>query len=183
MDDSSRKCSNPGCDNKGKHLCSACGEEKYCTKECQKSHWGAHKLACKSAVKPEAAALLKSFDSLSSKQLKNIISAKAATMDPKPKHTLLNKLEKIVEKAELVKVARDNVSLSEVESLLSGEAKVNAAAATGGGGVPVARPSRRSGTRMVAQQNPTGTPSPDQLRQQAAMMRKNPGQCRVNWYQ
>eukprot|EP01032_Pedospumella_encystans_P033902 gene33902-38315_t len=110
-----RLCAKKGCDNVGKHLCSGCGEEIYCSKECQKAHWAEHKPSCKSAVKPESAALLKSLDSLSIKQLKNVMKAKAATFDNKKKTIVLTKLESIVEKPNLVKFVQEHVNISEVE--------------------------------------------------------------------
>src|SRR4051794_15273225 len=105
-----RVCGSANCKKTGKHLCSGCGEEIYCSKECQKEHWPSHKLACKSAVKPEAAVFLKSFDALSIKQLKNILKAKAASFDKKKKDRILTKLESISEKGELVKLVEEHVS-------------------------------------------------------------------------
>ncbi len=168
-------CANGTCGNPGKHLCSGCGEELYCTKDCQKAHWPAHKLACKMAVKPEAAAFLKSFDALSIKQLKNLLTAKAATMDPKPKYTLLGKLERVAEKPELVKLANENVSTNEVEFLLAGTSKPAPALAASSSGVKANQRNVRNG-KYVMQEAPPGTvPTPEQMRQQAAMMRKDPG--------
>jgi len=46
-------CSNPTCQKKwvqGQPMfksCSQCGQAKYCSKECQRSHWKQHKRACK----------------------------------------------------------------------------------------------------------------------------------------
>ena len=71
-----KKCSNPTCFNIGVHLCSGCGEEIYCDKKCQLSHWPDHKSKCREATKPVAAVLNQSFESLSIKQLKNLIKAK-----------------------------------------------------------------------------------------------------------
>lgn len=164
-----RLCASSSCSNVGKHLCSGCGEEIYCSKECQKSHWATHKQSCKTAVKPEAAAFLKSFDSLSAKQLKNIMKAKAATYEGKRKSSVLAKLENIVEKPGLVKLVSEHVDPSEVEGLLSGSFV----------GVNESRNSSSSSTikdkRKTSNSNNNGpTPTPEQLRQQASMMRKQP---------
>ena len=40
-------CSNTGCEERGKSKCAACGQVSYCGQTCQKSHWIAHKTACK----------------------------------------------------------------------------------------------------------------------------------------
>jgi hypothetical protein len=179
-------CGNGSCGNPGKHLCSGCGEEVYCTKECQKAHWATHKYACKTAVKPEAAALMKSFDGFSIKQLKNLVAAKAAGMDPKHKETLLYKLEHISEKNDLVKLCQENVTLSEVENLLSGTAATSKPVSVAP--VAVSSSGRGSGSsrngKYVLQEAPPGTvPTPDQMRQQAAMMRSNPGSYDyVSWH-
>eukprot|EP01040_Poterioochromonas_malhamensis_P000878 gene878-931_t len=128
-----RVCANTGCENPGKHLCSGCGEEIYCSKECQKAHWAKHKLACKSAVKPEAAMFIKSFDQLSVKQLKNIIIAKATTFEASKKNKILKRVEQTVEKPALVKLVKDHVQPEEIEALLTtpASAKVEAASSSG----------------------------------------------------
>jgi tetratricopeptide (TPR) repeat protein len=41
------QCARPGCVQSGKHGCSACFIEAYCSGECQKADWKAHKLICK----------------------------------------------------------------------------------------------------------------------------------------
>jgi hypothetical protein len=40
-------CDQPGCAGAGTHKCSGCGLVYYCSKECQKAHWKAHKSVCK----------------------------------------------------------------------------------------------------------------------------------------
>lgn len=172
-----RVCANPSCQNLGKHLCKGCGEELYCSRDCQKAHWAQHKLACKSAVKPESTAFMKSFDELSVKQLQNVIKAKASTMDTKKRTAVLDKLESIVEKPALVKLAREHIHLAEVEVLLSSPS----------GTAPVVPPptsssaGKKRGQKVVEVQHQQpafgrggGTPSPAQMRQQASMIRKNP---------
>lgn len=44
------KCSNPECSQAEKGSlseCSACHQTRYCSKDCQKAHWSAHKESCK----------------------------------------------------------------------------------------------------------------------------------------
>lgn len=173
---SSRKCANPGCTKAGKHLCSGCGEESYCSKECQKAHWTDHKLACKSAVKPEAIAFLKSFDSLSIKQLKNVMKAKAATYEGKKKTIILTKLESIVEKPNLVKFVEEHVQLSEVEALLSASANLPPSDPTSSSSSSKSKKSSSSGSAPSMHNQPM--PTPKQLREQARMMREQPNAVR-----
>jgi hypothetical protein len=150
-------------------LCSGCGEEIYCSKECQKADWPNHKALCKAAVKLEGAVLLQSFDSLSIKQLKNIMKAKAATFEGKKKSIMLAKLENISEKPSLVKFVEENVKLSEVESLLSMDTVSSASTSS----------TTDSSNKKGRGRTPTPPmPSPAQLRQQAKMMRENPSTVR-----
>lgn len=168
-----RKCGNKGCRNKGKHLCSGCGEEIYCSKECQKADWAAHKEACKSAVKPESAALLQSFDSLSVKQLKNIMKAKAASYEGKKREIVLSKLDAMVEKPNLVKFVQEHVELAEVETLLSVPvSETSGGSSSSSGNKP--KGSRSSSTNSP----PMPMPTPRQLREQARMMREQPSAVR-----
>lgn len=166
-----RICGNANCKKNGKHLCSGCGEEIYCSKECQKEHWSAHKLACKTAVKPEAAAFLKSFDALSVKQLKNILKVKAASFDKKKKDIILAKLERLAEKEELVKLVEEHVAKSEIESLLTSSTPATDSASSSS-----SINKKKTTTTKVNKAMPT--PTPAQLRQQAEMMRRNPGMVR-----
>lgn len=178
-------CANPTCNNPGKHLCSGCGGESYCSKECQKAHWPIHKSTCKASVKPEAAAFLKDFDMLTPKQLKNILKAKAATYESKKKSTVLAKLENVVEKPALIKLVKEHVNASEIELLLSNPAgslkdqydQANTAANQQAKGASNARVKKQT-TFAPEVASKLATPSPDQLRQQASMMRKNPGLVR-----
>lgn len=177
-----RLCANPGCENPGKHLCSGCGEEIYCSKECQKSHWSIHKNACKSAIKPEAAMFIKSFDQLSIKQLKNIMIAKASTFDTNRKNKILKRVDEIIEKPALVKLVKDHVQPEEIEALLTTPASAKAEAASSSGNNSNSATGARNAKNKNAQTRQTfegmATPTPDQLRQQAALMRKNPGLVR-----
>uniref|UniRef100_A0A0G4HVX9 MYND-type domain-containing protein n=1 Tax=Chromera velia CCMP2878 TaxID=1169474 RepID=A0A0G4HVX9_9ALVE len=43
----SLRCDAPGCSKKGTQKCRSCKEARYCSKECQVSHWSVHKEACK----------------------------------------------------------------------------------------------------------------------------------------
>jgi hypothetical protein len=45
------KCARPGCDKEGINRCSICLREPYCSGECQKIDWKAHKLICKTLKK------------------------------------------------------------------------------------------------------------------------------------
>jgi hypothetical protein len=42
-------CHHIGCNNAGEHVCSGCGNARYCSKECQKTCWKSHKLECQMA--------------------------------------------------------------------------------------------------------------------------------------
>lgn len=177
-----RQCANKSCSKIGIHLCSGCGEEIYCSKGCQKEHWPVHKPSCMQAVKPEAAAFMKSLDTMSVKQLKNIMRAKAATFEVKKRSIVLAQLEKIVEKPSLVKFVQEYVNPAEVESLLSAPAPAPPSSSSSGGNGSQKKSSGRKngGTSSGGIPNPHAsrfannnyaTPSPDQLRQQASMMR------------
>jgi hypothetical protein len=176
-----RVCANPGCNNTGKHLCSGCGGEIYCSKECQKAHWTVHKQTCKSSVKPEAAMFIKSFDELTAKQLKNIMIAKATTFETSKKDKILKKIDSIVEKPALVRLVKEHVSPEEIEPLLTTPASVKAEAAANATTSSSGNAGGAGGKKKLVQKtqfDANQTPSPDQLRQQAAFMRKNPGMVR-----
>jgi hypothetical protein len=158
-----RLCANKKCDKVGVHLCGGCGEEIYCSRECQRDHWGVHKEACKNAARPEDAKQAKSLDALSVKQLKNFIKAKAATFDDRKKKFVLDEMEKHIEKATLVKFASEYVKVSEVEKLLSSPA-VQAA--------KVQKEKKKEAKEALKGMFPA--PTPENLRQQATMMRQNP---------
>jgi tetratricopeptide (TPR) repeat protein len=42
------KCANPDCEENGKLKCASCSSVAYCSHQCQKKHWPAHKANCKS---------------------------------------------------------------------------------------------------------------------------------------
>lgn len=174
-----RLCANPGCENPGKHLCSGCGGEIYCSRECQKAHWAVHKQTCKSSIKPEAAMFIKSFDELSVKQLKNIMIAKASTFDDAKKTKILKKVDSIVEKPALVRLVKEHVQPEEIEALLKtpASAKLEAKeAASSSGNSSSSGNMKNKKVKQTFEGLPT--PTPEQLRQQASMMRKNPGLVR-----
>jgi hypothetical protein len=178
-----RICANPSCSNPGKHLCSGCGEEIYCSRDCQKVHWTEHKAACQAATKPESAALLKSFDALSIKQLKNVMIAKASTFEPKKRDKVLKKLENIVEKPGLIKLVKEHVSINEIETLLTtspAAAKMQEMASSSGNSSSSSKNKKHKSNTIVPPSSfeNMSMPSPDQLRQQAAMMRRNPDMVR-----
>ena len=162
-----RLCANKKCDKVGVHLCSGCGEEIYCSKECQKEHWAIHKEACKAATKPQAAATARSFESLSVKQLKNVLKAKAATFDERKRTWMISEAEKHIEKPALIKFVSENVKFGEVEKLLSSPA-IEAA--------KVKTEEKKKTKEALKSLFPT--PTPEQLKQQAAMMRQNPDMVR-----
>jgi MYND finger len=179
-----RLCANGSCEKAGKHLCSGCNEELYCSRDCQKSHWLLHKRSCLTATKPVA---VSSFDSLSAKQLKNLLKVKAAGFDKDAKKTVLDLLDQIVEKPQLVALVAEHVKLSEIESLLSISDGANGKSSSGSSS---SSSSSSSGSRNQTAKKSKDTssknsghptqpvPTPDQLRQQAAMIRKDPQSIR-----
>jgi len=175
--DDHRRCANQSassrCTNSGRHLCSGCGEEIYCSKECQRIHWPTHKVQCQKAVKPEAASFLKSIDSLSIKQLKNIMKAKAASMDTKKRALVLSQLDQIVEKPSLVKFVEEHVQRSEIEGLLSTS---GASSSSSSNGKTISSSSSSSGSKSkqggrssLAGSAAGAPPTAQQMRQQASV--------------
>ena len=159
-----RLCAFAGCDNVGVHLCSGCGEEIYCSKECQKAHWATHKPLCSKATNTSK---LRNFDSLSAKQLKNALKAKAAGFDDSKRKSVLDQLEKLVEKPELVHFVSKYVKPSEIDKLLSSPA------------VEAAKEKKEEKKKTKeALKNLFPTPTPEQLKEQSAMMRNNPNLVR-----
>ena len=209
-----RLCANSGCEKAGLHLCSGCGEEIYCSKECQKLHWASHKIACRLAVKPEAAVFMQSFDNLSVKQLKNLLKAKSASFDAKKKTAVIEQLDHIVEKPQLLYLVKQHVQPSEIEVLLSTSVlpipsstqnfnsssdKSSVPSSSGSGGSRYSKGAGGRGVRNsaasggqghrgghhgngqqggLATQEINGQPTPDQMRQQASLIRKNPDAVR-----
>ena len=177
-----RLCANGSCGKAGKHLCGGCNEELYCSKDCQKSHWLLHKHSCQSAVKPVAAS---SFESLSAKQLKNLLKAKAAGFDASKKKTVLDMLDQIVEKPQLVAFVAEHIQLNEIEALLSGfengkvgnSSSSSSSSSSSGSRSQATKKSKEAYSKNSTHQNQP-VPTPEHLRQQAAVMRKDPQSIR-----
>ena len=170
MTEIERVCSNPSCDKPGKMTCSGCGEETYCSKECQKAHWPTHKTTCKTASK-------KSFDGLSAKDLKNIIKVKVTGLEKGKRNRILSKMEKTVEKSELITLAKEIIEVSEIDSLLATAVK-QAEAASSSSSAKNKTNTIKPPKKYNFDNKGMPTPTPEQLRQQASMMRKNPAMVR-----
>ena len=179
-----RVCANSNCDKTGIHLCSACGEEIYCSKSCQKDHWIAHKTLCQSALRPRATVgLTNSFEELSVKQLKNVFKMKVGSFETTKRNKLLDQLENIIEKPALLAFVSKYVKVSEVETLLAvPESSSQAQQAQTKPKQPSVKKAAPSTTTNQHRNNPYGnnqpTPSPEQLLQQAKMMKQNPDMVR-----
>lgn len=169
-------CANPKCSKTGVHLCSGCSEEIYCSKDCQKVHWPAHKTACQAAAKSKLETpLTQSFDSLSVKQLKNVLIAKVANFEKSKKEKILNGLTNHVEKKELIKYISGYVKINEVESLLQAPPP----SPTAGSSSDATTGSSSSGSkRRPLKPKAAPAPTPSQIHQQAMMMRKHPDMVR-----
>lgn len=164
-----RCCANSTCDKAGVHLCAGCGEEIYCSKDCQKAHWQSHKVQCQNALRPKAAvSSSQSFDALSVKQLKNVMKAKAGTFDAIKRTKILEQLDHIIERPALIKFVSEHIQPAEVDKLLATPESSSKAQAS--------RPSEPKKKKEVL----PPVPSPDQMRQQATMMRKNPDLGKFN---
>lgn len=177
---STAKCCNPSCENLGKHLCSNCAEASYCSSSCQKSHWSDHKLACKTAHKPEAAALLQSFKDLSISQLRNILKVKLRSFSETKRKNVTLLMESALEKPTLLKLVQEHVEPSEIDALLSTKpTSTSPVPSSSSGSSSVAAGKRPKGSKdnsssKAPQMNPANMPSPDELRKRAREIRKNP---------
>ncbi len=153
-------------------VCSGCADVHYCSRECQKTHWAEHKKTCKSKTGP------RTIEKLKESELRSVLIEKAETYDNKvKKNTLKNKAENPEEKIEVLRsLAKDNVDDSEINELLArAEAKLKkkeerlaSTANKHTGGKKIKPPSNFT----------PGTPTPEQMLQQAAFMRKNPDAVR-----
>jgi hypothetical protein len=128
-------------------------------------HWPTHKVQCQKAVKPETASFLKSIDSLSIKQLKNIMKAKAASMDTKKRASVLSQLDQIVEKPSLVKFVEEHVQRSEIEGLLSTSGASSSSSSSSSSGSK----SKQGGRSSQAGSAAVAPPTAQQMRQQASV--------------
>lgn len=127
------KCSNPACEEAGRHLCSNCAEAGYCSAACQKAHWAAHKIECKSTTKPEVAGLLQSFKDLSVGQLRNVLKLKMKSFSETKRKAVSLQLENALEKPTLLQLVQSHVDPSEIDSLLSTKPAVSSSGGAGGG--------------------------------------------------
>lgn len=156
-------CGNPNCNKDGIHLCSACNEEIYCSKSCQKTHWNDHKTTCKPVVK-----VAQTFETLSIKQLKAILKMKVANLANREKAKILDELEKLVEKPGLITFVSEHVKQSEIDSLLKISSQDQPATKTG----------NMKTKKVASKESNVPTPTPAQMREQADLMRKNPDMVR-----
>jgi len=136
--------------------------------------------ATRCSVKPsEAAGFLKSSDSLSIKQLKNIMKAKVASMEAKKRTMVLSQLDQIVEKPSLVKFVEEHVQRSEIDGLLSTSGASSSSSSSDGRTTSSSSSSSSSGSKSKqgarsSQPGSTATatvapPTPQQMRQQASV--------------
>jgi hypothetical protein len=183
-------CSCPGCSKEGTKLCSQCGEAAYCSSDCQKQAWvTGHKEQCRLATKPEVVSVTQRMDDLSLKQLKNLVIAKAAQFSNPKRTIVLGKLEKSEkDKAQLLKMAVENVKVEEVEPLLTGRGgaassdsggsgvRGGSGGVGGGGGSGKKLLSRKDKAKAALQEHKM--PSQEQLRRQAREMCRNPEMIR-----
>ncbi|ORX43251.1 hypothetical protein BCR36DRAFT_586738 [Piromyces finnis] len=85
-------CSNPACQKKwvqGQPMfksCSQCGQAKYCSKECQKSHWKQHKRACKKRALQLQQQQSQSQQSIKSPQLNQQQKVTSPKLNQKKQH-------------------------------------------------------------------------------------------------
>ena len=108
-----------------------------------------------------------------------IYKTKIASFEPSKKEKILNQLDQIIEKPALVKFVAKYVKVSEVDNLLP--ESITPAPTEKKETKPVKKTSNSSTTtssnnrQAYNNYNPNQpTPSPEQLLQQAAMMKKNP---------
>ncbi len=170
-------CGLPGCGKTGVHLCAGCGGQNYCSKEHQREDWANHKMACKMSTKPEAATLLGSFDGLSLTQLKNIVRAKAASFSENKRRVVLQRMDKALEKDELLKIVGEHVHPSEIETLLSGPSNASATASSSAEKI-MRNADKKTRDAVREAVNSQKLPSPDQLLRQVQEMRRNPDRVR-----
>ena len=132
-------------------------------------------MVCNQTVKPTS---VTSFEALSAKQLKNILKVKAANLDSVQKKKIMDQLDSIIEKQQLVKLVEEHVKLNEVESLLTAaDATMKASSSSSSSSASKSAASKKA-NKTATNPNYPPTPTPDQLRQQAVMIRKDPAMVR-----
>jgi len=175
---SDKLCGFAGCEKPGLHLCSGCGGRTYCGKEHQKEDWPNHKLACKTSTKPEAASLLGSFQGLSLTQLKNVLRAKAASFGENKRRVVLQRLEKVVEKDDLLKLVEEHVQPGEIESLLSGAPSTTSSSSAAKVMRNADKKTKDAVRNAVNGVDTSKAPSAEMVLRQAQEMRRNPDKVR-----
>lgn len=179
----STKCTNPSCENDGKHLCKNCVEARYCSADCQREHWSRHKLSCKLAHKPEAVALQQSFKDMSVQQLRNILKAKMREFTETRRKALQTSLDNALEKPTLLKLVQDNVDPSEIDTLLSKPSSTPAPSSSSGKGSSssvAGRGSKSSRSTGYSAQTANGNamPTAETIRKNAREIRNHPNLAR-----
>lgn len=104
-----RGCGAAGCSGLGTKLCTRCGVEAYCSAECQRKAWKAHKLVCKPVETPEsqAAEMLR---------VGRLYSAKVAlARSAKPSAALEGELEERAKMGIYVEIIGDSLRLEPIE--------------------------------------------------------------------
>lgn len=119
-----------------------------------------HKAACQKSMTEG----FKSFEDLTIKQLKTVFSNKVHKSYKKKEDKLMRKMEKIVEKAELIKFISEYVEFSEVSSLLITPKTDD----------KYAHVANKYKSKSIKFDGSQAKPSAGQMKEQANMMRSNP---------
>lgn len=157
-----KKCSNAGCGKNGDLKCSKCGAAQYCSKECQVGHWAVHSATCYQKTSDNKIQL----ESLSVKQLRYMLRMKAASLSEGEREALKASEAAIVEKPPLVALVDSSMSQSEMKQFLASYAQEKSA--------PAQTPSVRKPRKPDSQLEDLRRATPDQLRQQARLFRRDP---------
>lgn len=157
-----RKCSNAGCGKNGDLKCSKCGAAQYCSKECQVGHWSVHSATCYQKTSDNKILL----ESLSVKQLKYMLKMKAASMSEGEREALKEGEARVVEKAPLISLVESSMSQSEMKQFLASYAQEKNA--------PPQTSSARKPRKPDSQLEDLKRATPEQLRQQARVFRRDP---------
>lgn len=78
-----RLCAVHGCDKTGTKMCSRCGKEAYCSAECQRRAWKAHKLVCQKAdsLESDASEFLRAGRLYAAKEVLCRLPARSAALE------------------------------------------------------------------------------------------------------